>query len=361
MVLLHRQLIPLLRLSTRYLFLTADLPKPFVESHRRLWNHHRTPKMHLLLDWDETLTTHDTLAQIAPPDGTHPGPSFAHYSEAYMSDYDSHVKSYKPDVKSIASVGEQFAFLASLRDVELQSNRRIEEGGLFVGWEPSAAEQRAREQVELRPGVKDSLQAFIRNDHVHTSVISVSWSSAFIRAGLNTTKDGFRLNQLRSNTIELDEGTNRGTGKMSKSGQRGVRTGLDKVREMYEILREDGGGGDVVVYAGDSNTDLPCLLAASLGVIVGDNTSLSNTLKRLGLADRVFDGYDAFASWLEREENGRRILPVPTRTEGGSLEAFTSRAANKPHAGVLLVRVKDWHEGTRVLEGVLRATNARKS
>lgn len=323
-------------------------------------------KMLVLLDWDETLTSHDTLAQIAPPDGTHAGPSFAHYSKEYMSDYEAHVKAYtNPDVKSIKAIAQQFDFLGSLAEVELKSNQRIEQGGLFKGWDPAAAEKRARELVQLRPGVKDSLQRFLQKhaQAVQVGVVSVSWSTVFVRAGLGVRHvqdeepqmqssvahdddetDAFPLHFLRSNTIDLDPQTHLGTGKMSKSGTSGVRTGLDKLREMSRVLSKTG--PQLTVYAGDSNTDLPCLLFASVGLILGDNKSLQSTLERLGLADSVVNGFDAFekrfkasqdsVNAIKSDENdGKDVVPL--------LEA-------KKAQDFFLVRVADWHQGTKVLE-----------
>ena len=324
-------------------------------------------KMLVLLDWDETLTSHDTLAQIAPPDGSHAGPSFAHYSKEYMSDYESHVQTYRdPDVKSIKTIAEQFDFLGSLAEVELKSNQRIEEGGLFKGWDPAAAEKRARTLVQLRPGVKDSLQRFLlaHKETVQAGVISVSWSTVFVRAGLGVKHvkdeepqlqsagnhdegDAFPLHFLRSNTIDLDPQTHLGTGKMSKSGTSGVRTGLDKLREMSKVLSKTG--PQLTVYAGDSNTDLPCLLYASVGLILGDNKSLQSTLERLGLADSVVNGFEAFQSRFKASHANVEAIKSDQNDGKDLLSLLEAKKAED----FFLVRVGDWHEGTKVLETLL--------
>jgi cation transport ATPase len=39
----------------------------------------------------------------------------------------------------------------------------------------------------------------------------------------------------------------------------------------------------ITVYVGDSDTDLPCLLQADVGIIIGNGVSLIETCKRVGI------------------------------------------------------------------------------
>jgi phosphoserine phosphatase len=84
-----------------------------------------------------------------------------------------------------------------------------------------------------------------------------------------------------------DEG--KGTGKLSKRGVNGIRTGHDKLREMKKVMQKHRYSNDFfTVYVGDSNTDLPCLLFADVGIIIGKGGSLIEICKRAGL--NVFAG-----------------------------------------------------------------------
>jgi phosphoserine phosphatase len=75
-----------------------------------------------------------------------------------------------------------------------------------------------------------------------------------------------------------------GTGKITKGDDGGIRTGPDKLREMKQLL---GNAMErITVYVGDSNTDLPCLLYADIGIIIGDGKSLIETCNRVGIAVR---------------------------------------------------------------------------
>jgi phosphoserine phosphatase len=72
-----------------------------------------------------------------------------------------------------------------------------------------------------------------------------------------------------------------GTGKLTKGEQGGIRNGPDKLGEMKQLLGDVS--RDITVYAGDSNTDLPCLLYADVGIIIGHAKSLIETCRRVGI------------------------------------------------------------------------------
>ena len=76
----------------------------------------------------------------------------------------------------------------------------------------------------------------------------------------------------------------KGTGKLSKEGETGICTGHDKLREMKNVLEKKASFESVVtVYVGDSNTDLPCLLHADIGIIIGEGKSVIETCNRVGI------------------------------------------------------------------------------
>lgn len=76
----------------------------------------------------------------------------------------------------------------------------------------------------------------------------------------------------------------RGTGMLSKSGDEGICTGQDKLREMRKVMKQKGiSEDDITVYIGDSNTDLPCLLYADIGIIIGEGKSVIETCNRVGV------------------------------------------------------------------------------
>jgi phosphoserine phosphatase len=79
----------------------------------------------------------------------------------------------------------------------------------------------------------------------------------------------------------------KGTGKLTKEGKTGICTGHDKLREMKTVLQHNSSSESIVTaYIGDSNTDLPCLLYADIGIIIGDGKSVIETCNRVGITVR---------------------------------------------------------------------------
>lgn len=75
----------------------------------------------------------------------------------------------------------------------------------------------------------------------------------------------------------------KGTGMLTKGDEQGICTGPDKLREMKKIVEKNRIPEDVTVYIGDSNTDLPCLLYADIGIILGEGKSIIETCRRVGI------------------------------------------------------------------------------
>lgn len=245
-----------------------------------------------------------------------------------MSDLTSHKSQHeRPDQQD--TIAAQLEFSQSLDEVELKSQKRIEEGGLFVDFDPVAMEERGRSQVILRSGFREMMaRDHIRNLEHH--IISVGWSARFIKAAL---KDSTSPTSICANEIEIDERTGKGTGRLTKSddtgaseGHYGIRIAQHKVREMRRILASKERGEVMTVFAGDSGTDFAALLEADVGLILGDNKYLRGTLTRLGL--------DSHLSQSAEEWKDKR---------------GTAKQASKPD----LVFVGDWFKGVEIIETLL--------
>jgi hypothetical protein len=280
----------------------------------------------LLFDWDDTISSHDTLSLIAPPEGTHPGPPFSTYLEAYLDDLRTHEANYSAGpIGTITTMEEQLKFLESLDTVELKSQERIESGGLFMGFDPIAMENRGRENVKLRRGWEEISQSSSFTG-LELHIISVGWSARFIQASL---RDTVIPTSICANEVEIDSKTGKGTGRLTKSndvgnsaGRFGMRIAQHKMREMKRLLQ---GREDKVlkVFAGDSNTDLPCMLEADVGLILGDSKSLRDTITRLGLTSNLSQSVE---EWKQKRKS-RGAAPKPD-----------------------LIFVGDWFMGLEVIE-----------
>ena len=99
----------------------------------------------------------------------------------------------------------------------------------------------------------------------------------------------------------------KGTGKLTKNGEDGIRTGPDKLREMKKVMDKKGYTDDILtIYVGDSNTDLPCLLFADIGIVIGRAGSLVETCKTVGV--EVVTGASLRDVVRSSKEKGRRRL-----------------------------------------------------
>lgn len=97
----------------------------------------------------------------------------------------------------------------------------------------------------------------------------------------------------------------KGTGKLTKAEEQGIRTGADKLREMQKVITKNRVKEEVVtVYIGDSNTDLPCLLEADIGIIIGDGKSIIETCRRVGI--NVEDGEQIELKGVTKEKDEKK-------------------------------------------------------
>jgi phosphoserine phosphatase len=233
------------------------------------------------------------------------------------------------DTEKRNTIPAQLDFLQSLDEVEMKSQKRIEEGELFVGFDPIAMKERAATQVKLRPGFREMMaKEEIKKLEMH--IISVHWSAQFISAALQGSAAS---RSICANEIEIDPSTGKGTGRLTKSkdageseGRYGIRIAQHKVKEMKRILATRNRGDIMTIYAGDSNTDLAALLEANVGLILGNNKGFRETLTRLGFDSQLSKTVD---EWKEK----RRRSTQPSKPD--------------------LIIVEDWFKGAEVLEELL--------
>ncbi|KAK5144908.1 hypothetical protein LTR04_001442 [Oleoguttula sp. CCFEE 6159] len=312
--------------------------------------------LHLLLDWDGTLTQRDTLHLVSsigyahhkrhrnihrnesespdsqPPDPTDPPGPIDPWNEVvqmYGDDMKQHVESYQPQASERRTVEQESAWLASLEGIENRSVRRVEQAGFFRGVKRAEITEAARKAtdgkgLQLREGwaelFSSAASSTSSNEDVggqeaaeHDSkvtIISVNWSGEFIRESLlypaNTLK-GWSDEQKQkvqqvvkdmtvfANEIEEVDRPEGSLGKLSKSGEKGIRTSKDKLEYMPTKDSKRG----TVVYVGDSPTDFDALLAADVGICIRDEPmssgqkELSETLERVSVKVRNISEYKA--------------------------------------------------------------------
>lgn len=267
--------------------------------------------VHLVLDFDATLTVHDTLSLLREIPlqrnnrlgrELYPVTQWSSLEDAYMEDYTRHKQTeaqHEEKVQQAQTFVDRARcysqLLAGRRVLEERSTQRVQDLDFFRGVTRAdvckAADTVARDgRLDMREHWTDLLQVFASSigqpdigDQSKVSIISLNWSSAFIRQNLlsalpNDTAERPDLASfidkdviIHSNEIlGLDE-PDGSDGKMQKK----VVSNADKLKllppasrreDLLDVGREPDSTAPYLVYVGDSSTDFDCLMAADAGI-----------------------------------------------------------------------------------------------
>ncbi|ORX74691.1 hypothetical protein DL89DRAFT_290188 [Linderina pennispora] len=237
----------------------------------------------LAVDFDKTLTTADTTADVVNTVKLlHPEHRpFQWFTDEYMKDYESFDAHWSPILASRQGHYDRRLlddYSEGLRPVEEASLQRITEHKILSG----ATHQDLRNGgalVKFRQGAAALLNRAVGEMPVY--VVSVNWSKDFIYGALQANGVMAENITIYSNDSEFDI--------------KGVSTGVlkpemvvagDKVNVMARIKRDLAGARHDqvrVAYAGDSLTDLPAMMDADLGIFVGNSSSVTSWCKNMGI------------------------------------------------------------------------------
>ncbi|KAG5359237.1 hypothetical protein CKK34_5584 [Yarrowia sp. E02] len=217
------------------------------------------------------MTAGDTLALLSEcAYSIKPGfkPDWTFFGSAYMSDYTV----FKQEFGPINSLEKRLEFQKQLKPIEMASVHRVEQSNLYLGVSETGIRAQAH-KVEF----KDGWWEFARKLEGPIHVISVNWSDEFIRETFRA--HNLTPGEVMANKVYMDE-LGRGTGKLSSEENPGIRTSDDKLQCLKQIMSSQD-DGTKSVYCGDSSTDLAALLAADIGLIIG-NEATAELLEKYG-------------------------------------------------------------------------------
>lgn len=223
----------------------------------------------IVTDWDETITMKDTIllvaetAYLAKPGYT---PAFSHFTNVYLKAYEDYSREFGPRT----SLEQERRFQQGLGPVEATSIDEITRLGLFKGTTPEQYRSQAS-KVRLREGFLEFMRKAAQKN-VPVAILSVNWTRHIMEAVL--AAHGFAAAQIFVNELDMQQGVCTGH---FDSGIC-IRTGLDKLEVVERLKKEHG----LVVYIGDSSTDLFSLLAAEVGVVM-EGSSVGARLEQLGI------------------------------------------------------------------------------
>ena len=275
----------------------------------------------LILDFDSTLTLRSTLPfflsvptrvhTTSPSIAPNPPPTASELSNLYTTAVESHpIGSLEsPSPRKILS--QEITYQNSLRPLELASFRRgcsAFQSVRVSDTHISNAAQQALDtaKIKMRQGWLRALTTVLHHDGKQqqqpppdkVAILSVAWSPHWIRSLLNAAVrqeqqalplshsekhqlldmiDGLLIqcNDVQATPAPSDE-----------VGESGIYVSSDKLRILDELREayEDVNGGEHLawtVYVGDSLTDLECLLAAHVGIIMRDEETMGSEQRAL--------------------------------------------------------------------------------
>ncbi|EGG04769.1 uncharacterized protein MELLADRAFT_108105 [Melampsora larici-populina 98AG31] len=280
-------------------------------------------KIIINLDWDETITSKDTTSLISISLNPKNQERFHQYTNEYLrllKDYEERYKDERNDLN------EEKKFLEGFKVIEEQIMRSIEKDEYFKN--NCLDLVKSYEQVEFNKGWDEFFLWFVdQTTHpknqieLEINIISCSWSSNFIKHSLNYHDyDPLKFKSIRSNEINRKDGKFE-VSEDCKVSNSGIKTSLDKLNELKNIISFEDLNRTKTVYVGDSLNDLMCLLESDLGIIIGNNSKLKSTCDKLKI--NVM-GFDCFCNSLDQIRNQK-----------------------------LMVRVDDWFEVLKVLNKFL--------
>ncbi|CAG8466073.1 3928_t:CDS:2 [Paraglomus occultum] len=254
----------------------------------------------LVTDFDETVTLEDTTCEIAKlaynkrarknicpmtivekqlqqiqtsNDYPYPCPPlWSYFVNLYLKERADFIFKWRQNNPHY-TLSDFYSLLSSLSLVENNSLDRVESYHCLTGICASELYSCGK-CIPKRPGVVECIRSFVQKDNRSVYVLSTNWSTDLILGALSDV--GVEKGIIMSNDLDFDLEGEYATGKITRK----VVTGTDKLKLFKKL---DISKGMLTVYVGDSDTDLPCLLAADVGIVMGNNYSLKKNCERLGI------------------------------------------------------------------------------
>lgn len=289
----------------------------------------RKPRIHLVLDWDGTMTTADTTAvigshciakarELAPADlSKNKLPKdMQHYSNQYFREYEEWKQSASRPPGDRKTVEEEMSYISQSKRIEQDSYLRVRDAILDVpGMREMEHNASMRDEFMMdvgRQAIRDgevkirepvALKKLIlkaEEEGCMWGIVSVNWSRRFILGALleaafvNEDQKEDVVKWIRCNELlspELDQTEGKPTVVCSARDKRyaldvlladwEIRCGT--VGHHYPVSSRDQ-DATITVYVGDSSTDLGCWTGPAIGMYLGEggkDDAIFQTLERL--------------------------------------------------------------------------------
>lgn len=241
----------------------------------------------LITDFDETISARDTINLLVHTAAE----NRKHGKAQFLTDWREMAEWYWARYRQISDEGLDHChsianFLKAFEELETASIQKVMAKRFLKGLTREGLKAVGRNVVK-KPGVDWVLSA-MRADGVEVEILSANWSEALIQGA--TEELG---NRVIANSLMYNE-AGRSTGDIHLH----VVSAWDKLRKFRERKKnppnpdEIGDGGVTrTLYIGDSISDLLTILDADLGVLIGQNHTVIQTIEQFRLPTlRVQEG-----------------------------------------------------------------------
>ncbi|KAK6538270.1 hypothetical protein TWF694_011149 [Orbilia ellipsospora] len=269
----------------------------------------------LILDFDQTLTTSDTLTTLLSASPL-PGASqtFTGLTNTYITEYTRHTTSFG----ARNTIALELTYLSSLRSIEKRSVERVEESGIFKGITKDGM-SRAAQRVSIRHGGELRwLMGQVLGNGGRVCIVSVNWSRCFITEVLRRV----------AHSTDVDEGLDVDVSRVEVyanellTDEAGTTTGkMDRwFHKQSKVNSGDGDGGDGIV-------DVEVRPRSGVeGTKEEEEHGIWTADDKLRVLDFIFqqeeEGYDtAVATSVDtRQDASSNIVPTVVKTQTLMLE-----------------------------------------
>ncbi|ORZ21388.1 hypothetical protein BCR42DRAFT_389138 [Absidia repens] len=279
----------------------------------------------VFVDFDETVTVKDTIGLLGQTGVEAQGSSipWSYFVESYLEDYNREKQRQEQlpssHFASMTILQQHVASIDSFRSVEKASLDRISASGVLGGFTRQQWQQEGAARVPLRPSAQSTLLNQVAPDRLY--IVSLNWCKDWIRGALLSGREtadsqtpcyrDYVLDDdhLLCNDLTYDPTTQKSTGFIQPS----ILNTSDKSRYIQSILQKHNQKKlphdrptPSSIYIGDSAGDLLPLVECDIGIIIGNNSRLLETLRQAEIT--VKDGLDPLKTITTNQRSTSKVI-----------------------------------------------------
>lgn len=285
-------------------------------------DHRQDVAIELVFDFDDTITTKDTIASLARAaiefhagrgssgNGNGVASAWEHIVRSYVEDINHHDHTYvasdaQPPTRPVDIAMAQIRPNGRLeeptripldrysgrqrRQVELASLTRVKDEGLFRGVLPDHLLRAGQlDRVESRVRIREGFDCFFaqaRSQSHDMHVLSVNWSADYIKGVLGS----YDMTSIIANRTNPEDGSISASGVFENCNDRGLwpdvltvaNDKLMALRNLYWRRKALNPDKELIfIYFGDSTTDVECFMEVGGVIIAEDESRLLRLLRQ---------------------------------------------------------------------------------